>query len=252
MLVNNSPPERYELYSADRADPPQILPRGSNAAFSPDGRSLAIGIVNQGLQIWDVATLRKERELTSSDHTKREYSRVVWSPGGESIAALAGEFDKTGNMVEYIERWELSSGQVRRIFPPFQDNDYLELRYSPDGRRLFFISRSPAWGPRVVRSTTQVFDSQTLEPVPIGMRDIADIAGGLRGDTFITAGQYSVDLRDTATLQPLRRLYEGPSPPNLWPAVCGFGLWSIAFTVRTVRKRRSRRLFGIRRQSVVP
>lgn len=242
LLVNNSPPERYELYLADRDDPPQILPRGGGVAYSPNGKSLAIGIIKQGLQIWDVATLSKQRELISSDRPTREYFRVAWAPDGESIAAIAWELDETGDTVHYIERWNLATGQVRQICPEIPDGDYLLLQYSPDGRRLFFVNRSPAWGPRVVRSTTQVFDAETLEPIAaIGMSDVAEVAGGLRGSTFITAGQYSVDLHDTATLQPLRRLYKGPSPPNLWPAVCGLGLWSIAFTVRTVRKRRSRR-----------
>lgn len=244
LLISNFATQRHELHPDDRAASPRILPGGAGGfAFSPDGKSVAIGSIKKGLQIWDVATLCKQRELVSGGHTKRFYRFVAWSPSGESIAALAWEFDKAGNTVEYIERWELSTGQVRRIFPQVPNgNDLLQLRYLPDGHRLFFVTRkSPASGPRGDGATTQVFDAETLEPAAaIGMSDVGEIAGSMRGDKFITAGQYTVELRDTTTLQPLRRLYEGPSPPNVWPAVCGVALWGIVFTVRSVRNLKRR------------
>jgi hypothetical protein len=64
------------------------------------------------------------------------------------------------------------------------------------------------------------------------------VAGGMRGDTFVTANQYSVDLCDTATFQRRRRLYEGPPRPNVWPAVGCLVVWLLAFTIRATQKRR--------------
>lgn len=225
-----SPPYiQYEIYSADLDDRPRIVPerKGTCAAFSPDGTRIALGTQSEIVQIWRLNDLSRERELSASGSA--DIARVAFSPDGQSMAALV-----LRNGESYvIETWDLSTGVAR---PGTPDVSFGELQYSPDGRRIFFTPARPAFGGD--GSATKVFDAQTLEPAPAPILSEASmIAAGMRGDTFVTANQYSVDLCDTATLRPTRRLFEGPPPPNVWPAVGCLVIWLVVFILRAARKR---------------
>lgn len=235
IIKGNPPSARYELYSADNDDPPRIVsePKATCAAFSPDAARFAIGTMNGKVQIFNAADLHKERELVAVGPAKIDgIARVAFAPGGGSIAALVSENGESYSIIT----WELSNGRVRRVAP--RVSGYRELSYSPDGRRLFYTADAGGYhavGPD--RSAAQVFDAQTLEPLAApALIDAPQIAGGMRGKTFVTTNKVSVDLRETATLQPRRRLYEGRQWPNVWPAVGCFMLWLIVLAIRLRRK----------------
>jgi hypothetical protein len=137
-----------------------------------------------------------------------------------------------------LERWDLASGVEKRIARRVTDYNGVDLAFSPDGRHRFVVApRRDVQAP----GPTQVFDADTLDPIESPhLADAWGVAGGTRGETFVSAEQYTVDLVDTATLQPRRRLYEGPPPPNVWSTIACFALW-LVFAVRLIRKRRGER-----------
>jgi len=231
LLVNNGPPWRYEIYSAVNDDPPRALPKGTYPAFSPDGKQIAIGMLANKIQIYDLGTLRVKRELLTDAEAKVDYGRLAWAPDGRSIAAEALENDET----EIIERWELATSQMQRVPLRVEGDDlapsgsYYTLKYSPDSRRLLIGAGGPG---------TRVLDSKTLKPIPgADMRGLRRAAAGLRGGSFVAAEKYTVELWDVATLTPRRRLYQGSSLPTLWPAALGLLGWSVAFGIRLRKER---------------
>ncbi len=94
-------------------------------AFSPDGKTLALGGSDGTIGLWDKASSREIRSLLPSS------GGWVWalafSPDGKTLAA--GYRDGT------IRFWEFATGKIRRQWAT-QSGVILSLTFSPDGKLL--------------------------------------------------------------------------------------------------------------------
>ncbi len=87
---------------------PQELP---SVAFSPDGQTLATGLPDQTIKLWDVTTGALLRTLTG--HTSAVDS-VVFSPDGRTLASGSGDVTLQLWTDETIKLWDVHSGREVR------------------------------------------------------------------------------------------------------------------------------------------
>ena len=102
--------------------------------FSPDGRTLAIAGVQGRVELWDVATTKKLRELVDRAAPPDESALAVvrYSPDGSVIAA-------GGQEANHVTLWRAASGHV--IGAPITTNPpetggAQSIAFSPDSKRI--------------------------------------------------------------------------------------------------------------------
>jgi WD40 repeat protein len=96
-----------------------------SAAFSPDGRYVAIGSGRWGAVLWDGETGKEVHRLSPHGGV----SAIAFSPDGKTLA--------TASPFGAIRLWDAGTGKV---LPPSADpevQDVRHLRFSADGKRLF-------------------------------------------------------------------------------------------------------------------
>ncbi len=96
----------------------------SSVSFSPDGKLLASGSLDNAIKIWNLA--EGEEPLTLSGHQNLVYS-VSFSPDGKLLAS--GSLDKT------IKIWNLEKGGEPLTLSGHQDG-VNSISFSPDGKLL--------------------------------------------------------------------------------------------------------------------
>lgn len=193
-------------------------------AFSPDGKSFAMVSSNGAIELYDTATSRLIKKLTSPSAARAWHENIVWAPDGRSILTTAVEAVTHGSRstltTSIIERWNVATGAVRRVALPIDELDVREaLSYLPGDSSRFVVGRHLA-----------VFDAETLKPLPMATADhYGHLAAGVRGKTFVAWNGRGVDLLDASTLELRRRLFEAASPPNATPVFVGLFASCVAF-----------------------
>ncbi len=95
-------------------------------AFSPDGRTLASGVLDMTIKLWDVAT---GRELHTLAGHAREVHSVAFSPDGRTLAS--------GSVDDSVKLWEVATGrEVRTLALGGKTSWVNSVTFSPDGRTL--------------------------------------------------------------------------------------------------------------------
>jgi len=96
----------------------------SSCAFSPDGKSFAVGVGSGGIQLYSTSNWEMIRTLNGHGDTVRG---VVFSPDGNLICS--GSFDKT------VRTWIMESGFCQHILTEHTDKVYC-VAYSPHGNQI--------------------------------------------------------------------------------------------------------------------
>ena len=108
--------------------------------FAPDGKLLACGVGDAGVQLWDVA-LEKVREQLPW----RGVCGLAFSPDGQTLATARAAFMEKRNGVflptadkDFLALWTVESGPQLRVLtgPPAPRRGYLSVAFSPDGQLL--------------------------------------------------------------------------------------------------------------------
>lgn len=139
---------------SENANPSPLAEKGFLPNWSPDGKTLAFLRLNeQDLELWTVAKTGDSLKLISKDGIEKlEYKlspylrdhvkHISWSPDSSAIA-----FSATRDGISNI--WSASadgSGKQEKLSANTDEDQYLYSPvWSPDGRKIFFASRTKKW-----------------------------------------------------------------------------------------------------------
>ena len=101
----------------------RLPPHCEDAAFSPDGKLLAISSQNDAI-IYEVSSRKAVRVLRGHQNTA---SCLAFSPDGHQL--VTGSHDRT------IRLWDVESGETIRVIPAHK-NKISAIDFSPDGRTI--------------------------------------------------------------------------------------------------------------------
>jgi RNA polymerase sigma factor (sigma-70 family) len=105
------------------------------AAFSPNGKTLAVAFWDKTIKVWDVASRQELHTITSDDHA---FICAAFSPDGQTLAT--GYMIAGGKPFVGVRLWDLATGQVRRDLRGHTENVYA-VAFHPDGKTLLSSSR---------------------------------------------------------------------------------------------------------------
>ena len=164
------------LVPSDGGAPRRLIDGGGNPRWSPQGESISyLSAQEQGRQLW-IATVdgKSRKRLTSfaggvDDH--------AWSPGGESLAIIAGQRDQPRQI--YVVNAESGASQQvtdlrsALVVAPWDPEG--NLSWSPDGTRIAFATKPAPRFDDDYRSDLFVVDIKSRETRRITTRDGMDL-----------------------------------------------------------------------------
>ena len=112
------------LYNADSLTQTRLIesPPAWRLTFSPDRKTLAAGLIDGSIKLWEIATGKELRTLN-----EQTVQSLAFSPDGRTLASSS--FENT------IKLWNVATGQELRILSGL-DATVESLAFSPDGRTL--------------------------------------------------------------------------------------------------------------------
>jgi WD40 repeat protein len=87
--------------------------------YSPDGKTLAAGVFNERVQMWDTATWKETPGLKGH---RTEVMSVAYTRDGKTLASTGGA---------ELKLWDAETNKLRRTIK--QDNGIRAMAFSPDG-----------------------------------------------------------------------------------------------------------------------
>jgi WD40 repeat protein len=100
------------------------LPNVASIAISPDGRLLALGLMDNTVRLVEATNGQESRKLA---HAGGSVEGIAFSPDGRNLASVAGDGDLT--------LWDVKSGQELATYPNAKGVVF-SVAFSSDGRRL--------------------------------------------------------------------------------------------------------------------
>jgi WD40 repeat protein len=185
----------------------------SALAFSPDGKQLATGSFNGGVQLWDVASGRLQR--TPEGH-RNDVPALAFTRDGKAL--VTGSEDRT------VKLWDVATGRLKETLPS-QRQVINAIALSPDGRVLATggggnsvqLWDTASWQPMRVLQGDEDPGALALSPESMFVSRIAFSPNGkllavahgvyIRGEPSQTADYITV--WDTSSWQVKRRLFMG-------------------------------------------
>jgi WD40 repeat protein len=177
------------------------------AAFSPDGRTLAIGRQFGMVTLWDLTTGQQRMSLLKNEGTTRNALAVAFSNDGKTLAA--------GNNEGAVRLWDAETGQLKVSFKGHTDA-VRAVAFSPDDKTLLSGSAD-----RTARLWDVVTGQELLtlrgHQAPVGLVVFAP-----DGKRLATAGSHEVKLWLASTEVSTSRPVDGKEPASAGerPAAC--------------------------------
>jgi WD40 repeat protein len=104
----------------------------TDMAFHPDGKRLAVSTYSENVEIWDIVSRRKIREIDPGCTV----GRLAYSPDGNQLA-FASQCE--------IQIWDAETGILKHKFL-IDSYGPLALAFSEDGNHLFYVAENGRWG----------------------------------------------------------------------------------------------------------
>ena len=135
-----------------------------SAAFSPDGKMLAINDDSGGVTIWDTGTWTRRLNVAA----KPAYCQLlVFSPDSKHLAAPVSVEDPSGPYIQAM-MWSTDRSGAGKVFAAPTNGSVLTVAFSPDGRLLatggneWLAIWDPATGDQVAKARDQFISDLTF------------------------------------------------------------------------------------------
>ncbi len=172
------------------------------AAFSPDGKHVAVGCQYPDLLLFDLETGKEVRRYP----TDAFFASIAFSPDGKKLVAASGEGT--------IRMWETETGRVLPASADPNIDSVHGLRFSTDGRRLLGLAAMPiAWEPGTGREIQRFYKAADFHRVALSPDEF------LLADAEVKISEGTIFLRDAKTGKEVQAL-KGHEK----------GIWNVVFS----------------------
>src|SRR5262245_6772487 len=131
-VVGQDPPQTVKVWDIEGDNPPVTLGGHTDqpgwAAYSPDGKWLATGSVNE-LLLWDSGTLKLVKKIATPANW------LAFEPGGKFL--LTAPVWERPLATTVVMRWDLATYEGKPLPPLTGRTGWPVYHLSPDGRRLY-------------------------------------------------------------------------------------------------------------------
>jgi WD40 repeat protein len=205
-----------------------LLAEGSDAveslAFSPDGRTIAVGDVGGDVGLWDTATGRRTGTLAEGNSV---YT-VAFSPDGQTLAV--------GDDGGHVGLWDTATG--RRTATLAEGNPVVSVAFSPGGQTLAvgdFGGHVGLWDTATGRRTATLAEGSPVYSVAFGPGGRTLAVGDLSGHVGLWDSATGRRTADLAGDGPVASVAFSPDGQTLAAGDRGgdVGLWDTATGRRT-------------------
>jgi WD40 repeat protein len=181
--------------------------RPNVAAYSPDGRRIAVGFLNDLIGVWDAASGKPL-------HLFRRHGMLVYtlafSPDGQRLAVAGGK--------NFILLYDLETGRELRRLEGHEHTSVNTVQFSKDGARLVSAAAD---------RTARVWDIATGKELAVFKGHTEAVRAAVfhgDADTVVTAGDQTVRSWSVPPPAPVPTLLTGGPPPGALARLFGGSL----------------------------